>query len=471
MVRGGEGRFDVAIVGGGASGVLVAVQLLRRARWRLRIALIDAQARFGRGLAYSTKHSRHLLNVPSAKMSAFPDDPLHFVRWLSRHDPDGLVPAFARREQYGCYLEDVLMEAMAESDLGTVELIVSDVVDLTPLGSGAILETRRGDRIEASAVVLALGNFSPANLRVPDGGLYQDARYHRSAWARGALESVPLDAPVLLLGTGLTTVDVTLALEARGHQGTIHALSRHGLLPQVHRPVAPAALSFRPELAELGARRLLKRVRAAIREEQARGGDWRAVVDALRPTTQALWRWLPPSERRRFLRHLRPYWDIHRHRMAPQVGTAIELMRASGRLQLHAGHVLEFAPSKASVEVRFRPRGAAEPQALSVSRVINCTGPAFRVRDMDEPLMGSLFEQGLARPDPLGLGLDVDELGQLRGEPGAFPLHAVGPLRRGLLWESTAIPEIREQASALAQHLLARLPATRTIEARAEASA
>lgn len=486
----------MAIVGGGASGTLLAVNLLRHARAPFRVALVERGGRVGRGLAYSTDSARHLLNVPAARMGAFPDDAEHFLRWARRETP-GVAPGdFLPRQRYGQYLEAVLRETLAASPPGVhLEVVPAEVLSLEEDGGRVRLLLSGGGQLEARAAVLALGNALPADLRVPDGGLYASARYHRSPWAPGALRGVGRWDTVLLIGTGLTMVDTVLSLEERGHQGVIHALSRHGLLPHVHRPAAPrapgayASPGIRDVLRALrqevlrehtGAdghrhpipvriRAMLRLMREEVRRATEAGADWRAVMDALRPATVPLWHRLAVGERRRFLRHLRSHWEVHRHRMAPAIGETVERMQREGRLRLHAARVRGFQLEDTGVEVRLRPRGGGRDEALHVQHVVNCTGPEGSITRA-HPLLRELVEAGRVSPDALSMGLATDAHGALVDAYGQASghLYTLGPPRRGELWETTAIPEIRGQARELAEHLLSRLSAPAYVHVRAE---
>lgn len=491
--------WDVAIIGGGASGTLLALNLLKGARTPLRIALVERSGRVGRGLAYSTDSSRHLLNVPAARMGAFPDDPEHFLRWLRRESPETGPGDFVPRQRYGRYLESLLRDFVACAPAGVhLEVVAGDVVSVREDAGRVVLALAGGASLEARTAVLALGNALPADLRVPDGGLYASARYHRSPWAPGALLHIaPRDA-VLLIGTGLTMVDAVLSLEEQGHRGQIHAVSRHGLLPHVHRR---GALSASATYASPGIRDVLRALRQEVlreceewmgsdgrmhpipvrirpvlrimRQEVKRatdaGADWRTVVDALRPATVPLWHRLTVGERRRFLRHLRSHWEVHRHRMAPSIGDTVERLRKEGRLHIHAARVRSFQVEDGGVEARLRLRGTREDTALHVQHVVNCTGPEGAITRA-HPLLKDLVEAGQVGPDALGMGLSTDGEGALLDLSGRASgrLYTLGPPRRGELWETTAVPEIRTQARALAESLLQRLAATAVARAPVE---
>lgn len=442
------GPVDVAIVGGGASGTLVAVQLLQKSHGPFRIALIERSRPIARGVAYATPEPCHLLNVPAAGMSAFPDRPDDFVRW-SGVRPDQFVP----RSVYGDYLSATLAEARGQAG-GAVSLLVlgGEAVGLFAAERGIRVVFSDGVELPARAAVLALGNLPSVDLVASGGRTYRD-----TPWDAGALDGLEPEAPVLFLGTGLTMVDAVLALESRGHRGPMHALSRHGLLPQEHGEAAPAPYL---RIGASGVRGLLRSIRVATRAAT----DWRAIVEALRPVTQRIWTRLSLGEKRRFLRHLRPYWEVHRHRMAPAAAEKIAQLKAEGRLRIHAGRLRSVDTQADPALARYRPRGEQRDRELQVARIVNCTGPAMYLADMRHPLIASVLEGGLARSDALGLGFATDRDGALLGNAGGR-LFTLGNLRRGELWETTAIPELRVQARSIAERLAHDLDLSYPVEA------
>ncbi|XXF78682.1 FAD/NAD(P)-binding protein [Myxococcaceae bacterium GXIMD 01537] len=460
-----EQRGDLVIIGGGASGTLLAASLLRRARLPLRVLVVEKRGDVGRGLAYSTRSPSHLLNVPAVRMSALPDEPEHFLRWVRREAPDTGPGDFARRRAYGRYLKEVLREAREAAAPGVewVE-VVGEVTSATVEEGEVRLALAGGGRVTARQAVLALGNAPPADLRVEDGGLYASPRYRRTPWDVGGLSRVAPGEPVLVVGTGLTMVDAVLSLLEQGHEGPIHALSRHGMLPHPHRAGDVAVRPARVPAGALGLRALLRAVRQEAERARDEGGDWREVVDGLRPRSVTLWQGLSTAEQRRFLRHVRAFWDVHRHRMAPEVGEVLTRLQREGRLELHAGRVRSFRLEGEDVEVRYRPRGAGTEALLRVRHVINCTGPEGILTG--SPLPRALLKEGLARGDALGISLSAAEDGALldaRGRPSEH-LFTLGPPRRGELWETVAIPEIRLQAEVLAGRLLRDAEAARSEE-------
>ena len=444
---------DVVIVGGGASGTILAIHLLRKESADGAVALLERRDAYGLGVAYSTEEPVHLLNVPAGGMSALHDEPDHLVEWLH----DARIPAgsgdFVSRATYGRYLGATLEAAERLSQRPLIRTRGS-VEDVHTGPSGAGVEVRGGPSVRARRIVLALGNPPPGTppfLRSAMG-----ERYIPDPWEASALRRVGAEEPVLLVGTGLTAIDVALALTAGGHRGPLHAVSRHGLLPQVHRLPVERSRPLRPLGAfpsPLSVRELLRWAREEVRAAEADGADWRDVMRSVRPWTQRLWMQLSLEERSIFLRHLQRHWSVHRHRMAPEIGRAVAAMRASGQLTVHAGRVA-VQERGGRFDVAITPH-LGSSRHLTSSWVVNCTGPDLDPRRSKEPLVRSLLERGTVRPDPLGLGFDCTPEGAMLDSTGTATgtLWAIGPPRTGSLWESTAVPEIREQASKLTDAL------------------
>lgn len=470
------------VVGGGCSGVLATRELLR-AGWH--VVLVDPGARPGRGLAYSTAAPWHLLNSPAAAMSADPDRPDDFLRWCRQRDPRTGPTDFVPRSWYGDYLTEVLRSAdeTAQGRLTVQRGRVARIFE--PSGNGGPLTVLLADDvvIPADRVVLALGHPAPSAPARLDAAAARSGAYVADPWRPGALDDLP-EGPILLIGTGLTAVDVALTLSNAGRHD-LTAVSRHGLLPQPHRrPAAPASAAVAAQATALSpaagggvaaapapvpqvpSAQAAALVQAALPELLAGGstagllrslrrlaadtGDWRAVFDALRPHWDALWQSLPEPGRHRFLRHLARYWEVHRHRMAPAVADSITALRDSGSLRVRAAELCGIEAAAQGVRVVLRERHGGAITAPTFAAVVNCTGPGRLVES--DPLVRALVAEGMARPGPYRLGLDTDPHGALLRRDGSpHPaLWTLGPTRRGVLWETTAAPEIRAQARALA---------------------
>jgi uncharacterized NAD(P)/FAD-binding protein YdhS len=316
------------------------------------------------------------------------------------------------------------------------------------------IELHSGRRLLADRIVLALGNFPPSD-PLATWKAEIGSRYFRYPWSASTFEGAENLSDVLLVGSGLTSLDVAVQLRTQGCRGTIHILSRRGLLPQPHK-ATDACLPFWNESSPKHIAGLLRLVREQISQGRERGMEWQSVFDSLRPQVARIWQSLSEPQRRRFLRHVRPYWEVHRHRAAPQIAQPVAEQISSGQIQVHAGRITGYKEDGSRVKVTYHDRKSGKANPLHVDRVINCTGPESDCRRLDNRLIPSLLASGLSRPDPLFLGLDVSPDGALISRDGTTSdsLFAIGPIRKGSVWESTAVPELREQIDRLVDHLL-----------------
>jgi uncharacterized NAD(P)/FAD-binding protein YdhS len=451
------------IVGAGFSGTVVAVNLLRLSYWKpVRVVLVDRAERMARGAAYASRDYPYILNVPAGRMSLNASDPLEFLRFAQQTLPDATEDDFLPRSLYGEYLESSLREAETSSPPHVrLQRIHGVACGIARTGgtSPFRLELADGSSFVADEVVLALGNPPPANLSTAQT-LRGCARYIADPWT--ASPDFRPGETALVIGTGLSMADLALAGNEKSlNQLTIHAISRHGLIP-------PSQTAFRHagcaengaallRAASFSARQLLRAVRELIDEVQRRGGDWREAITCVRNLAPTLWQRLPNRERQRFLRHARPYWDVHRHRLPQETLARLHQLRRRGQLHVHAGRILNFERVGDKVRVRWRVRGSDAIQTQLVDWVINCTGADYDISRSRDPLMCSLLEEGLATPDALGLGLRTGSHGALidaRHRP-AIGLYYIGPMLRAEHWECTAAQELRVHAERLAHHLAA----------------
>lgn len=452
-------KCTVAVIGGGFTGATLAAQLVRRTDPSFSVIVIEKSGLPGRGLAYGTECNSHLLNVPAKDMSAFSEDREHFLRWAkSNYDWDVEPCSFLPRKEYGRYLGAIFSEAVLSGGKRRLQWKRDEARAISPAANGEIeIQLRSGARILAERVVLALGKFPSGNPSLPGRDTASPRHipdpYCSSPWSEASFEGIEQLSSILLLGSGLSSVDVAVELRHRGFAGTIHILSRRGLLPQSHKAHEPWS-TFWNEQSPRSVRGLLRLVRSQARAAEEQGVDWHGVVNSLRPVTSRIWQSLPETEKRRFMRHVRPYWEVHRHRAAPEVAEFIDSQKSSGQIQLHAGRVTKYRENGHGVEITYRKRKSGEESCLAVDRVINCTAPETDCRRLQDPLIASLLAHGLVRPDPLFLGLDTSADGALIDRDGiaSDSLYAVGPARKGNLWESTAVPEIREQVYQLIRH-------------------
>jgi uncharacterized NAD(P)/FAD-binding protein YdhS len=455
----------VAIIGGGFCGTLTAVNLARLSADSLRVVLVNGRYPTGRGIAYGTLRPEHLLNVVARNMSAFPDLPSHFVDWLRNRADFAETPLADLREQfvprrvYGDYLQDLLFwqaQPLAGPGRVQVDLIDDEVLDMVPAGRGAQLVLKGGDTVQADRVVLATGNFTPHDL-IPPGPVHDHPAYCANPW-RGWSEALPdPKQDVLLVGTGLTMIDVFLTLQTLGWTGKIHAVSRNGLLPLPHFKGTDYP-AFPPDDVEtLGLHALVALIEDHCVRLRADGRNPAVVVDKLRPFTQRIWRNLSVAEKHEFSRRYRTRWNVVRHRIPPTVAGQIETAQEQGRLHVLKGRLLGTRADGDRLRVTIDPGEGQPPRELAVGLLVNCTGPRESLNDATEPLFRKLFERGLVRPDELDMGIEVTPdytVVDNQGRPSDF-LFAIGPLLKGTLWETTAVPELRAQAHQVAKALLA----------------
>jgi uncharacterized NAD(P)/FAD-binding protein YdhS len=457
-VSGSAGQ-TFAVVGAGASGTLVAAQLLRRAEPGSRVVLVERSGAFGPGVAYSSTSDAHRLNVAAAQMAPLPKDPQAFFRW-SRDRLDAAAPEdFLPRRLFGEYLVD-LLEGCERAAAGVVALerCADEVVALPRSpddGARRRLVLRSARSIDADQVVLALGNSSPAAPTGLPREIVESPHFLPDPWAPGALRASRADQTVLLLGTGLTMVDVALELGVGGGP-VMYAMSRSGLLPRVHQrhpsPGGPPPLdaSTPPSLDALVAV-----LTSEVVVADGRGDDWRPLIDSLRPISNELWRGLGTADRLRFQREYGRLWSVHRHRMAPQVGEALQRLVEKGRLRVQAATLETARIREGRVDVDVVHPGEPVPARFRVDRIVNCTGPLHDPGRIGTPLVQDLVRSGSVRSNDLGAGFDTDPVGTVIGRRGdrVAGLYAIGPLRDGGLLETTAVPEIGQQARALATEI------------------
>lgn len=439
----------IAIIGAGFSGVALAARLAKGGRSAPTVTLIEKRRRFGPGLAYSTEDPLHLLNVRASNLSVFAEKPDHFQRWLQRRGMKAdIALGFVRRALYGDYLEHVLRRSGGIFG-STLKRLRAEVTACRPAADGWTLSTDLGATLHADVVVLALGNPPPASPRAL-------AAAHLAPidpWDRVSLRKIPR-GDVLIVGSGLTAVDVALSLGRRRRQGITYMLSRRGQLPRAHltssASPAPRAVDLPLALSES-----LRILRKEAEASATRGEHWQHVIDRLRARTPELWRRLPVESQQRFLRHLRPWWDAHRHRMAPEIAAELAKLQNEGRLRVLAGEVVAAERDAKIIQVHYRQRGSKVHHRLEVAGAVNCTGASMELNRSQDPLLRQLFADGIVREPGCGLGIDVDADGRVvRPDGGSHRrLFALGPITQGVFWESTAVPEIRVRAAALAAQL------------------
>lgn len=435
---------SITIVGGGASGVLLAAHLLRKQDFAPRITLVERSGMVGQGLAYSTQRLSHRLNVSAGGMSAYADDPEHFLRWLRRHDSAAVSTTFVARSSYSAYLRTVLAEA-ADGAAGTLAVVTQEVTRIRETAGGVETILANSSSIASHKAILAVGHET------------DPPRGRGIAVRVGSDADVPLDpnARVMILGSGLSMVDAWIELAENGHKGPIIVVSRNGLLPKSHSEAAPLSIDAADVPLGTNLQYALRWLRELVAETVDHSGDWRSVIDGLRPFNQRLWQSWSLHTRKQFLRHARAWWNIHRHRIPDDLHATLVAAREAGQITLLAGEFQGVRRHDGCVEATIRRRGVAAPETLEVDRIYDCGGVSLDVRRSSNPLISDLIASGNARPDPLGIGLDVNDRCQLidaGGNPSPH-IRVIGPLTRGQFFEIEAIPDIRRQCADLANQL------------------
>ncbi|GAB3871848.1 FAD/NAD(P)-binding protein [Hymenobacter segetis] len=448
-------RPVITVVGGGFAGTALVLQLRRQpALAAAEIHLIEPRDVPGPGLAYTARRPEYLLNVRPGGLSLYPDEPNHFADWLQTQPESAAgLPEFASRAAYGRYLREELAQELTTAAVRWHHT-TAVAAPLLPDGRRAVL-LADGTIISSDIVVLALGNFPPPPPTGPDRRYLQHPGYHADPWAIGNLRRIGPDEEVLLIGSGLTAVDVLLALRQDGHRAPITVVARHGRWPSAHGPLMAPYPSFYPELAhETTVTGVVAVYKRHLKLAAAQGLDWRPVLDSLRPDLGRIWAAWPLAEQRRFLQHLAGLWAVARHRSPPQNAEAVAALTAAGLVQLHIGTVREILPEGNRLRVGVRTH-SPETCWHTADHVVSCAGPLLDYTRIADPLVVSLREAGDLTPDPLHLGLLTDAHGALLNAAGAVSpgLFTLGPSRRPAYFESTAVPELRQQAAALAAHL------------------
>ena len=441
---------DVLIVGGGFSGIALASSLVKRDP---KATVLISRKPDGPtyGIAYETDCPLHLLNVPAKGMSAFPDAPTDFIDWAA-HNGIALGPNdFAPRLVYRQYLETILNNAI---ETGRVAVIDQETIGANRVKDGWECTLRDGSLVRASSVILAFGGFPPAPI-LELKAVAEHPAYIANPWIDIDVAALRKCSRVGIIGSGLTALDVVLSLESKGFRGHYTLLSRRGLMPHVHDLSTPALPPEEIPIPEQNIRKLVRNVRHAIDRTETLGTNWRAVSDGMRPKVAQYWLVLSDSQRERFLRHIRPFWEVHRHRVAPQIAHRIAEIQKNDRLSIAAGRLLLVSACEDGILVPFARNQSSQVESFEFDLLVNCTGPSCKVTSWPSPLLASLISDGRAATDPLERGISSDQNGTVVDPSGHVVqgLFVLGHPRRGQLWESTAVPELRVQASTLAEHL------------------
>jgi uncharacterized NAD(P)/FAD-binding protein YdhS len=458
---------QVVIIGGGFSGCLTAINLSRLGTGPLKITIINQGYPLGRGVAYSTRNSHHLLNVVARNMSALADQPTHFVEWLRTRSEyrdesaEQLRERFVPRRIYGDYLLGLFFygSAVAAEKGIQIETIAAEATDVGPAFGGASVVLSNGQFINANRVVLATGHQPPANLKI----IGLDAahpRYFQNPWQDWENRLSDRTENVILIGTGLTMIDVFLSLKDLDWKGRIYAVSRNGLLPLSHFKGVEYGDLIGGKSGPLSLAQIYGIFKKHFRSAKAQGINPLILVDKLRPVTPHLWQNLSLREKRRFNRHFRTRWNVARHRIAQSIHQQLAEAVATQRLEIVKGRLWKLDPHGERLALTVKTGN--EYRRIESGALINCTGPCENFSTPASPLFRNLFSRGLIQADEMDMGIKVTPEFAVIEQTGKTSdlLLALGPLLKGTLWESIAVPELRSQAFKVAETLAKQLSET-----------
>jgi uncharacterized NAD(P)/FAD-binding protein YdhS len=464
----------IAIIGGGFCGSSILIQIIRQSRIPLELILINKDNPLSKGIAYSSYNPKHILNVPASKMSAFPDEPDNFINWVkskpeySEYDNEELNDRFMPRVIYGKYLKELFENTLKELPANiTLKIIEDEVTDVIPSETGSDIILKNGDPLKADKVILALGNFGPDHPRIKNTGFYSSKKYFSNPWKKDTVEDLNDKDKILIIGTGLTMVDNVLSLLEKGFQGKIFALSTNGYFPLSHKkrkPYTDILDELHPPYSISG---LYKIFRKHIKYVLTHGITGEAVVDAVRPKTQEIWLSLSIDDKIRFMSHIRHLWGVARHRLPKEIFEQMQKLISDNKLQIIGGRIQDIEENNENITVSYKERKTQLIKELEVQRVINCTGPKTDLQKIDDMLVVNLLKRGLIMPDEMKLGINALPDGTIiqKDHSVSTKLFTIGSLLKGILWESTAVPELRTQTQSLANLLLRQLNIEKEVKA------
>ena len=464
----------IAIIGGGFCGSALLIQLARQSQNPLEIILINKENPLSKGIAYSSYNPKHILNVPAAKMSAFPDDPDNFINWIkskpefSEYVNEDLNDRFMPRVIYGKYLKELFEETVNNLPPNIfLKIIEDEVTDVIPSESVTDIILKKGDPVKADKVVLALGNFGPEDPRIQNNDFFKSKNYFSNPWKQEAVSGLNDDDNVLIIGTGLTMVDNVLSLLDKGFKGTIFALSTNGYFPLSHKkrkPYTDILSELHPPYTMAG---LFKIFRKHIKYVLSHGITGEAVVDAVRPKTQEIWLSLTLDDKIRFMSHIRHLWGVARHRLPKEIFEQMQELISVKKLQIIGGRIQDIEEHNGRIIVTYKERKTQLIKELNINRIINCTGPKTDLSKIDDELIVNLLKRGLITADEMKLGINALPDGTIiqKDHSVSSKLFTIGSLLKGILWESTAVPELRVQAQSLANELIRQLSVEKEVNA------
>lgn len=454
------------IIGGGFSGTMTVVHLINKTTRPAEIIIVTEGDHIARGIAFKPYSKQHLLNVPAASMSAFADDDDHFMQWLMQQ-PDFkdkeisvIGGSFIPRYLYGKYLTEIWEHALqtAAAKNVTVRIINNTVEDLAVSANDITLNLQTGENITVDNCVIATGNHVPANPRIIHPSFYNSRNYYQNPWEERSVAGLENAESVLIIGNGLTMVDTVLGLLEKKFKGVIYSVSPNGfnILPHRHAAIKYSKLTDAlPQKATLY--ELIKLFNLHKRKLKLSGISPEPLVDSLRPYSQNIWQQLTAQEKAFFMKKLRHMWGVVRSRIPAHIHDKLQQLRIENTLRIYAGRITDIQEEDGIISVSFYNKKTKSTEQIQVARVINCSGPDTDLMRMEKDFLKNCVTRGIAVQDELKLGInarpDTFEVLNKDGFPHAN-LFTIGSNLKGVLWESIAVNELREQAQNVAAHII-----------------
>jgi uncharacterized NAD(P)/FAD-binding protein YdhS len=455
----------IAIIGGGFAGTMTAVHLMNQADMPLNIIIINTRFPLITGIAYATHYPGHLLNVPVESISALDKQEFHFFNWLYQHDDFKNIPAetlkksFAPRKVYAEYLRSIWDEAVANKNVSVnLQLVEDEVINVVPNQQGFKLELKAADPIQAGYVVLATGNAIPKNPPIADPSFYDSPLYYKNPWNDQCVQNLKSERDILIVGNSLTMIDAVISLLANGFSKNIYTVSPHGfaIMPD-DQQVPPYDRNILSEISRpYQLHDLVSLINKHMKHCEKEGLSKLAVVNSIRHKLQQIWIDFSLTDKRTFLKRISPMWNAWRHRTPADMYKRISSLIDTGKLTPITGRLAGFTEKGGYVEARILDKKANKEIMLKVERVINCTGSQIEVR-LPGTVLNNMFNTGLISHDPVNIALNADaQTGAVIDADGktSTQIYTLGNNVKGILWESTAVPEIRAQAENIATGLI-----------------
>jgi uncharacterized NAD(P)/FAD-binding protein YdhS len=455
----------IGIIGAGFSGTMTAVQLIEKSNVPFEIIIINERETLNKGFAYNPYSDKHLLNVITGKMSAFPDNADHFLDWVmekeafKNKDRVLIANSFLPRQLYGEYLVDIWKHylTIAESKNITVTVIDSFVVDLQSQESNVTLWLDNNQTLTVDNCIITSGNQIPRNPKIKNPDFYQSKNYFQNPWKAASVQNTNPHLPVLIVGNGLTMVDTVIGLMEQGFKNDIYSISPNGfnILPHRHNGLKYTKLV--EELKEdMSLFDLVKLVNKHIKMVREHGATAEPVIDSLRPFTQNIWKRFAAEEKNIFMSRLRHLWGVARHRIPTHTHDKLQKLRIEGTLKINSGKILNFTEDQSGITVEYFDKKEHAIKTIKVSRIINCTGPETDLMNVEKSFLKNCLLNGTLMQDHLKLGVitNTETFQVINNNKKAHSnLFTIGGNLKGELWESTAVNELRSQAEKLAEKL------------------